>query len=80
MVAFCAGLWFSSPGRAQGQEAGGRPGADCEGERCETCLHGGGTASQRSCWVWLFPALAINSISLRRCWPWPRVPIAYAQT
>uniref|UniRef100_A0A4X1VDR1 Family with sequence similarity 107 member B n=1 Tax=Sus scrofa TaxID=9823 RepID=A0A4X1VDR1_PIG len=30
MVAFCAGLWFSSPGRAQGQEAGGRPGADCE--------------------------------------------------
>uniref|UniRef100_A0A8C6D3J4 Cerebral dopamine neurotrophic factor n=1 Tax=Moschus moschiferus TaxID=68415 RepID=A0A8C6D3J4_MOSMO len=30
MVAFCAGLWVSNPGRAQGQEAGGIPGADCE--------------------------------------------------
>ncbi|XP_006191656.1 cerebral dopamine neurotrophic factor [Camelus ferus] len=30
MVAFCAGLWVSNPGQAQGQEAGGRPGADCE--------------------------------------------------
>uniref|UniRef100_A0A8C9ACU1 Cerebral dopamine neurotrophic factor n=1 Tax=Prolemur simus TaxID=1328070 RepID=A0A8C9ACU1_PROSS len=30
VVAFCAGLWVSSPVPAQGQEAGGRPGADCE--------------------------------------------------
>ncbi|XP_059859766.1 cerebral dopamine neurotrophic factor [Delphinus delphis] len=30
VVAFCAGLWVSNPGRAQGQEAGGRLGADCE--------------------------------------------------
>ena len=49
MVAFCAGLWVSNPGRAQSQEAGGIQGADCEGERCETCLHGGGTRSLRSC-------------------------------
>uniref|UniRef100_A0A2K5M4S0 Cerebral dopamine neurotrophic factor n=1 Tax=Cercocebus atys TaxID=9531 RepID=A0A2K5M4S0_CERAT len=30
VVAFCAGLWVSHPVLAQGQEAGGRPGADCE--------------------------------------------------
>lgn len=44
LVAFCAGLWVSDPVPALGLEAGERPGADCEGERCETCLHGGGTA------------------------------------
>ncbi|KAL2761469.1 cerebral dopamine neurotrophic factor precursor [Daubentonia madagascariensis] len=30
VVAFCAGLWVSNSVPAQGQEAGGRPGADCE--------------------------------------------------
>ena len=80
VVAFCAGLWVSNPGRAQGQEAGGRLGADCEGERCETCLHGGDTASQCSCCrLWLLPGLSINSISLRKFGPWPWFPIAFAQ-
>lgn len=59
MVAFYAGLWVSNLGPVLGQEAG----ADCEGERCETCLHGGGTALQRSCCrLWLLPAWAINNI------------------
>ncbi|ELW64772.1 Cerebral dopamine neurotrophic factor [Tupaia chinensis] len=44
VVALCIGLWVSNPVPTQGQEVGGRPGADCEGERCETCLHGVGTA------------------------------------
>ncbi|XP_008063506.1 cerebral dopamine neurotrophic factor [Carlito syrichta] len=30
VVALCAGLWASKPVPAQGQEAGGRPRADCE--------------------------------------------------
>ncbi|XP_003257694.1 cerebral dopamine neurotrophic factor [Nomascus leucogenys] len=30
VVAFCTGLWVSHPVLTQGQEAGGRPGADCE--------------------------------------------------
>ncbi|XP_002717486.2 cerebral dopamine neurotrophic factor isoform X1 [Oryctolagus cuniculus] len=30
VLAFCAGFWVSSPVQAQGPEAGGRPGADCE--------------------------------------------------
>lgn len=72
VVAFCAGLWVSIPVSARGQEAGGRPGADCEGERCENCLHGGGTALQRSCCrFWLLLALTINNISLRKRGPCP---------
>lgn len=72
LVAFCAGLWVSNPVLALSQEAGGRPGADCEGERCETCLHSGGTALQRSCCqLWLLPALTINNISLGKRRPCP---------
>nr|XP_019593868.1 PREDICTED: cerebral dopamine neurotrophic factor [Rhinolophus sinicus] len=37
VVAFCAGLWVSTPVSAQGQEARGRPGADCE--VCEEFLN-----------------------------------------
>lgn len=55
LVAFCAGLWVSNPAPALGREAGGRPGADCEGERRETCLHGGGTALHQ-------PLLALASL------------------
>lgn len=44
LVTFCAGLWISNHVLAQGLEAGVRPRADCEGERCVTCLHGGDTA------------------------------------
>lgn len=44
LVTFCAGLWISYHVLAQGLEAGVRPRADCEGERCVTCLHGGDTA------------------------------------
>ncbi|EAW86265.1 arginine-rich, mutated in early stage tumors-like 1, isoform CRA_c [Homo sapiens] len=36
VVAFCAGLLVSHPVLTQGQEAGGRPGADCEGK--EACV------------------------------------------
>lgn len=72
MVVICTGLWDFNPVRTQGQEAGGQPGADCEGERCETCLHGGGTVLQRSfCRLWLLPALTINTISLGRRGPCP---------
>lgn len=63
-----AGLWVSNPGRAQ--EPGGRSrGADCEGERCETCLHGDVTRSQRSCYLTGVSALAINNIALRNTGP-----------
>lgn len=44
LVTFCAGLWISNHVLAQGLEAGVRPRADCEGEQCVTCLHGGYTA------------------------------------
>lgn len=44
LVTFCTGLWISNPVLAQGLEPGVRPRADCEGERCVTCLHGGDTA------------------------------------
>lgn len=43
VMAFCAGLWVSNPRSAHGL------GADCEGEPFASCLHGGGTALQRSC-------------------------------
>ncbi|XP_006765375.1 PREDICTED: cerebral dopamine neurotrophic factor [Myotis davidii] len=36
-LAFCAGLWVSNPAPGLGQEAGGRPGADCE--VCEEFLN-----------------------------------------
>lgn len=44
LVTFCAGFCISNPVLAQGLEAGVGPRADCEGERCVTCLHGGDTA------------------------------------
>lgn len=43
LVTFCTGLWISNHVLAQGLEPGMRPRADCEGERCVTCLHGGDT-------------------------------------
>lgn len=71
VVAFCAGLWLSNPRPLQGQVAGDRLGPDCEGERCETCLHGSGTAllPRSPGRLWLPLALAINNISLSRNCP-----------
>lgn len=43
LVTFCAGLRIWDLVLTQGLEAGVQPGADCEGERCVTCLHGGDT-------------------------------------